>query len=181
MSDNFFLYNRQFPSYKPLKSVTVGSGRVGSGRVGPVHSIYRLIGSKQTLFVPSTICSKYLVSEIQLFSRYPLVRYSLLRLLADAHFASLAITVNFCNRDSGVKNLSKSMWVQEFKFNNFIHVIYAFFLLTVSKRHIITSQIFPFVLEPKEIPVGSKTNSEFKYNHILYNFRRNRNSLFCKY
>ena len=34
MSDNFFLYNRQFPSYKPLKSVTVGSGRVGSGQVG---------------------------------------------------------------------------------------------------------------------------------------------------
>ena len=34
MSDNFFLYNRQFPSYKPLKSVTVGSGRVGSHLAG---------------------------------------------------------------------------------------------------------------------------------------------------
>jgi len=30
MSDNFFLSNRQFPSYKPLKSVTVWSGRAGS-------------------------------------------------------------------------------------------------------------------------------------------------------
>ena len=32
MSENLFLYNRQFPIYKPLKSVTVGSGRAGSGR-----------------------------------------------------------------------------------------------------------------------------------------------------
>ena len=30
MSENFFLNNRPFPSYKPLKSVTVGPDRVGS-------------------------------------------------------------------------------------------------------------------------------------------------------
>ena len=37
MSDNFFLYNRQFPSYKPLKSVTVGLVWAGSGRFGSLH------------------------------------------------------------------------------------------------------------------------------------------------
>ena len=51
MSDNFFLYNRQFQSYKPLKSVTVGPGRVG-----PVHSIYRLNYCK---LIKLVICMNY--------------------------------------------------------------------------------------------------------------------------
>ena len=60
MSDNFFLYNRQFPSYKPLKSVTVGPGRAGSGRAGSLHISTNWVRT-------NTFCSQHHMSKMLRF------------------------------------------------------------------------------------------------------------------
>ena len=65
MSDNFFLYNRQFPSYKPLKSVMVGPGRVGSvrvgsGRAGSLHISTNWVKT-------NTFCSQHHMSKMLRF------------------------------------------------------------------------------------------------------------------
>ena len=60
MSDNFFLYNRQFPSYKPLESVTVGSGRVASCRAGSLHISTNWVKT-------NTFCSQHHMSKMLRF------------------------------------------------------------------------------------------------------------------
>ena len=90
MSDNFFLYNRQFPSYKPLKSVTVGPGRVGSGRAVSLHISTNLV--KTNTFCYQHHMSKMLRFRDAAFLEIPISQVSLLRSLADAHFASLAMS-----------------------------------------------------------------------------------------
>ena len=60
MSDNFFLYNQQFPSYKPLKSVTIGPGRAGSGRAGSLHISTNWVKT-------NTFCSQHHMSKMLCF------------------------------------------------------------------------------------------------------------------
>ena len=55
MFDNFFLYNQRFPSYKPLKSLTVGSGRAGS-----LHILTNWVKT-------NTFCSQHHMSKMLRF------------------------------------------------------------------------------------------------------------------